>query len=133
MLVRWRKPPGPQRFCRYLWGDRGRLHALFHAMGSSGRRASSGFPLREPPDIYTVDDVESWEIFSRNFLNYADVRSHSRRRPGQYRLITAEIPPPMKGRPTISRLSWGLVLQVHPLTDVQKDAALRKLKRREPD
>lgn len=34
----------------------------------------------------------------------------------------------MKGRPdVISRLSWGLVFQVHPLTDEQKDAALRKL------
>lgn len=83
--------------------------------------------------IYTVDDVEELGEDSQQklFELMNDVRSHSDGGPfGQYRLITAGDLPPlqMKGRPdVISRLSWGLVFQVHPLTDEQKDAALRKL------
>ena len=99
--------------------------------------ASSGFPLfSESRLIYTVDDVEELGEDSQQklFELMNDVRSHSDGGPfGQYRLITAGDLPPlqMKGRPdVISRLSWGLVFQVHPLTDEQKDAALRKLAER---
>lgn len=80
-----------------------------------------------------MDDVEELgeESQQKLFELMNDVRSHSDGGPfGQYRLITAGDLPPlqMKGRPdVISRLSWGLVFQVHPLTDEQKDAALRKL------
>lgn len=122
---------GPQFL--YLWGETGvgcthLLHAMDPLAGVERVPAFSESRL-----IYTVDDVEELGEDSQQklFELMNDVRSHSDGGPfGQYRLITAGDLPPlqMKGRPdVISRLSWGLVFQVHPLTDEQKDAALRKL------
>ena len=122
---------GPQFL--YLWGETGvgcthLLHAMDPLAGVERVPAFSESRL-----IYTVDDVEELgeDAQQKLFELMNDVRSHSDGGPfGQYRLITAGDLPPlqMKGRPdVISRLSWGLVFQVHPLTDEQKDAALRKL------
>ena len=119
---------GPQFL--YLWGETGvgcthLLHAMDPLAGVERVPAFSESRL-----IYTVDDVEELGEDSQQklFELMNDVRSHSDGGPfGQYRLITAGDLPPlqMKGRPdVISRLSWGLVFQVHPLTDEQKDAAV---------
>ncbi|MCI5850449.1 MAG: DnaA/Hda family protein [Sutterellaceae bacterium] len=116
----------------YLWGETGvgcthLLHAMDPLAGaervpvfSEGRR------------LYTVDDVgelsdpDSQKLFE--LMN--EVRNHAEESSGGYHLIAAgrQAPSLMKGRPdVISRLSWGLVFQVRPLTDEQKDVALKKL------
>ena len=124
---------GPQFL--YLWGETGvgcthLLHAMDPLAGVERVPAFSESRL-----IYTVDDVEELgeESQQKLFELMNDVRSHSDGGPfGQYRLITAGDLPPlqMKGRPdVISRLSWGLVFQVHPLTDDARQWMLEHLPR----
>ena len=119
----------------YIWGGAGvgRTH-LLHAIDplAGFERVPRFAPGRR---IYTVDDVDALSEPEQQQL--FDLMNEVYAHPGSggvpdYCLVTAGSRPPsqMKGRPDVlSRLSWGLVFQVRPLTDEQKDRALAKIAR----
>lgn len=118
----------------YLWGAEGggKTHLLqgaVHLAQSLGNTAvymdAGEFNAGDPfaCDLLMVDNVEQLDADSQirlfNFINQA--------REGQHRLIAAGRMAPMQLplRTDLStRLGWGLVYQIHPLSDADKLAAL---------
>lgn len=118
----------------YLWGSEGsgKTHLLFGAVllaQSHGLTAmyldACEFSAEDPSafDLLAVDNVEQLDADSQirlfNFINQA--------REGQHRLIAAGRMAPMQLslRTDLStRLGWGLVYQIHPLSEADKLTAL---------
>ena len=116
----------------YLWGERGsgRTHLL--AALASARpaalaaedSASPGFD--EATRLYLVDDVDtrSAEEQQRLFVLMNEVRAN----PGAALVTTGGAPPAQLAlRDDVrTRLAWGLVYQLHALTDEEKARALEE-------
>ena len=118
----------------YLWGAEGSgkthlLHAAVHLTQSQGNTAVyldvPAFGTSDPFafDLVAVDNVEQLDVDSQirlfNFINQA--------REGRHRLIAAGRMAPMQlplRTDLTTRLGWGLVYQIHPLSDADKLAAL---------
>lgn len=121
-----REGGGPQFV--YLWGEAGAgCSHLLRALGGAG--VSEGKPVGAPEfdpvtALYCIDDVDRLDpdSQSRLFILMNEVRAH----PGT-RLVAAGSRPPgqLDLRDDVrSRLAWGLVYQVYPLSDVEKAQAL---------
>lgn len=112
---------GPQFV--YLWGGpgSGRTH-LLRALGADD---GGGVPSYSPGrTLYTVDDVDrlSAEAQTALFVLLDEVRA----RPALRLVAAGSLPPAQLAlRDDVrTRLAWGLVYQLHALTDDEKAAAL---------
>lgn len=113
----------------YVWGaaGSGKTH-LLHAAANAASRRVAWFPV-QPGDIgdalVIVDDVHRLDAAAQRLLFnvYNDVRDG-----GACLLVAGDEPPPRLALrdDLVTRLSWGLVLQVHALTDDEKIAALEQ-------
>ncbi len=113
----------------YLWGESGsgKTH-LLHAAAHAASRRVAWFPV-QPGEIgdalVLVDDVHRLDAGAQRLLFsvYNDVRDG-----GACLLVAGDAPPPGLAlrEDLVTRLSWGLVLQVHALTDDEKVAALEQ-------
>lgn len=114
----------------YLWGESGcgRTHLLTALAGARPAALSAaGEPVPEfadPAGLYLVDDVDVRDPAAqqRVFVLMNEVRAH----PGAA-LVTAGRAPPaqLALRDDVrTRLAWGLVYQVHALSDDEKAHAL---------
>ena len=97
----------------YLWGEAGsgRSHLLFAVR-------------QEAPAIHTADDVQSFDQARQAELFYA---INQARESGGMVLAAGDAPPaqlPLR-EDLRSRLAWGLVYQVKPLTDAERAVFLR--------
>lgn len=120
----------------YLWGARGcgrshLLHAMTTALNSRGIAAlcvSANEPLPAPDsaiEAIAVDDVE--RLDSRAQVAFFNLFNSLRERQGV--VLSAGNAPParLQLRPDLlTRLGWGLVYQVHALSDEDKRIALRR-------
>lgn len=120
----------------YLWGPAGAgkthlLKSVADAFEASGRRTfyvgygTAGAIDSDLAgiDLLAADDVERLDLLGESeFFNiYNTLRDSGRR------LIAAGSAPPASLRlraDVVTRLGWGLVYQVHPLTDEEKVSAL---------
>ncbi len=123
------RPESAERIV-YLWGDigSGRTHLL-----GAGARAAAAAGLRvawfpdghDAADLVLVDDVERLDAESQGalFVRYNEVREL-----GGCLLAAGNVPPAqLPLRPDLlTRLAWGLVYQVHALTDEEKSFALER-------
>ncbi|MEF9995423.1 MAG: DnaA regulatory inactivator Hda [Burkholderiaceae bacterium] len=118
---------GPQFV--YLWGETGAgCSHLLRALG--GERVAEGKSGVAPPEfdpaieLYCVDDVDrlTGDEQSRLFILMNEVRAH----PAARLVAAGRFPPAQLAlRDDVrSRLAWGLVYQMHPLSDVEKAQAL---------
>jgi DnaA-homolog protein len=115
----------------YLWGSdgSGRSH-LLQAVASCGASRSmdpAGLPVEFLPGVrlYLADDVDRYDepMQQRLFVLQNEVRTSNRAT-----LVASGSAPPaqLALRDDVrTRLAWGLVYQLHELTDVEKEAALR--------
>lgn len=115
----------------YLWGDigSGRTHLLgaaAHGAAAAGMHATwfpdeGGAALQ----LVLVDDVERLDADAQAalFVRYNEVREQ-----GGRLLAAGSVPPAqLPLRPDLlTRLAWGLVYQVHALTDEEKSLALER-------
>jgi DnaA family protein len=119
-----------EHFC-YLWGETGagKTHLLQGLAATDGARyiaATAGaddFVLTPDVSLYLVDDVDqlSPERQIDAFALFNQVREH-----GAYMVCTGPVPPavlPVR-EDLRTRMGWGLVYQIHGLSDDQKIAAL---------
>lgn len=114
----------------YLWGEAGsgRSHLLAALAGNAGSAlagASDPVPcFADARRLYLVDEVEARDAGSqqRLFVLMNEVRAH----PGTALVATGSAPPAQLAlRDDVrTRLAWGLVYQVHSLTDLEKAEAL---------
>ena len=112
-----------------LWGESGsgKTH-LLHAAAHAAARRVAWFPV-QPGEIgdtlVLVDDVHRLDAGAQRVLFnvYNDVRDGS-----ACLLVAGDTPPSGLAlrEDLVTRLSWGLVLQVHALTDDEKVAALEQ-------
>jgi DnaA family protein len=114
----------------YLWGEpgSGRSHLLTAlaarrpAAHAAGGEAVPAFDAAG--GLYLVDDVDGRDgpDQQRLFVLMNDVRAH----PGAAFVATGAVPPSrLELREDVStRLAWGLVYQIHALTDEEKGRAL---------
>jgi DnaA family protein len=127
--------PGEERFV-YLWGAAGcgRTHLLKAAVaameraGASAAYVACGADAQWPEglermDCVALDDVDraGADAQAAAFHLYNVLREHNRA------LVVAGAAPPMQlnlREDLKTRLSWGLVYQVHALTDDEKTRAL---------
>jgi DnaA family protein len=116
----------------YLWGEpgSGRTHlltALAGARTASMSAAGEAIPeFADPLGLYLVDDVDMRDAPSqqRVFVLMNEVRAH----PGAALVTTGRAAPaqlPLRDD-VRTRLAWGLVYQVHALTDAEKAQALEE-------
>jgi DnaA family protein len=119
-----------EHFC-YLWGETGagKTHIL---QGLAATRGSRYIPCDAEPDafvhapgvtLYLVDDIDKLtpERQIDAFALYNQVREH-----GTYMVCTGPLPPavlPVR-EDLRTRMGWGLVYQIHDLSDDEKIAAL---------
>ncbi len=120
---------GGERFI-YLWGEpgSGRSH-LLHSLGLLRRsllaNANEEIPQYDDPStLYLVDDVESSDATRQQqlFVLLNEVRGS-----GSAALVAAGRLPPAQlplREDVRTRLAWGLVYQVHALSDDEKSHAL---------
>lgn len=116
----------------YLWGESGsgRSHLLTALAGTRPAALSAaGEPVPEfadPAGLYLVDDVDARDVPSqqRVFVLMNEVRAH----PGAALVTTGSAPPAQLAlRDDVrTRLAWGLVYQVHALSDDEKAHALEE-------
>lgn len=116
----------------YLWGGSGsgRSHLLTAlAAARTAARATSGGAVPEfadPRGLYLVDDVDARDPASqqRLFILMNEVRAHA----GAALVTTGGAAPAQLAlRDDVrTRLAWGLVYQVHALTDDEKARALEE-------
>jgi DnaA family protein len=114
----------------YLWGERGsgRTHllaALAAAQPAVMASADSEIPgFEDATRLYLVDDVDARATASqqRLFMLMNEVRAN----PGAALVTTGSAPPAhLTLRDDVrTRLAWGLVYQLHALTDEEKAQAL---------
>jgi DnaA family protein len=115
----------------YLWGDHGagKSHLLQALTANRGTLVAASMnqrldaelaetPLLAVDDVDMLDDAGAIDLF--NIYNRM-------REIGGILLASGKCPPTqLKLRPDlVTRLAWGLVFQVHPLTDEEKIAALQ--------
>jgi len=119
-----------EHFC-YLWGETGagKTHIL---QGLAATKASRYIPCDAGPDafvhapgvtLYLVDDIDQLtpERQIDAFALYNQVREH-----GTYMVCAGPLPPavlPLR-EDLRTRMGWGLVYQIHDLSDDEKIAAL---------
>lgn len=118
---------GPQFV--YLWGEAGAgCSHLLRALGGAGLaegKSGGEVPEFDPAvPLYCIDDVDRLDADgqSRLFILMNEVRAHP-----QARLVAAGqyAPGQLALRDDVrSRLTWGLVYQIHSLSDVEKAQAL---------
>jgi len=116
----------------YLWGERGsgRTHllaALASARAAALAAEDSAIPgFDDATRLYLVDDVDtrSAEEQQRLFVLMNEVRSN----PGAALVTTGGAPPAQLAlRDDVrTRLAWGLVYQLHALSDEEKARALEE-------
>jgi DnaA family protein len=116
----------------YLWGESGsgRSHLLTALAGTrSAALSAAGEPVPEfadPAGLYLVDDVDARDAPSqqRVFVLMNEVRAH----PGAALVTTGGAPPAQLAlrEDVRTRLGWGLVYQVHALSDDEKARALEE-------
>jgi DnaA family protein len=116
----------------YLWGEpgSGRTHlltALAGARASSMSAEGEAIPeFADPRGLYLVDDVDARDAPShqRVFVLMNEVRAH----PGAALVTTGSTAPAQLAlRDDVrTRLAWGLVYQVHALSDDEKARALEE-------
>lgn len=103
----------------YLWGPEG--SGKTHLLQSSARLAAKcETPLTSADDVHTYSEAEQIALF--NSFN------HLRENPAAGILLTTGIASPMQmglRDDLATRLAWGLVYQLHPLSDEEKALALR--------
>lgn len=110
----------------YLWGEpgSGRSHLLAALVGASGAAAGGVAEWSRNAAGYAVDDVEVLPPSEqqRLFVLIDQVRSQ----PGQWLVAAGAAPPSQTGlrADLATRLAWGLVYQVHALSDQEKAQAL---------
>ncbi len=120
----------------YLWGERGcgRSHLLQAAVAVASSRGTvagyvaAGEPL--PAEIsgvhmLAVDDVEKLDAQAQ----LAFFHLYNALREGQGAVLAAGNAPPARLQlraDLLTRLGWGLVFQVHALSDEEKRAALKR-------
>ena len=114
----------------YLWGEpgSGRSHLLTALAGARpAALAAADEPIpdfADPVGLYLVDDVDARDPDSqqRVFVLMNEVRGH----PGAALVATGSAPPAQLAlRDDVrTRLAWGLVYQVHALSDDEKAHAL---------
>jgi len=124
------RPDAAERMV-YLWGDAG--CGRTHLLGAAARAAeAAGLRPAWFPDVtdaasefVLVDDVERLDIATQTalFVCYNEVRDA-----GGRLLAAGKVPPAqLPLRPELlTRLAWGLVYQVHALTDREKSLALEQ-------
>ncbi len=117
--------------CFYLWGETGsgKTHLLnagmreARAAGKSTRYARAEVPA--PADAIAVDDVEALDEAQQIAL-FA-LYNRQRESGGMLLVSGTAAPAHLKLRDDLrTRLGWGLVYQVHPLTDAEKSDALEQ-------
>ena len=116
----------------YLWGESGsgRSHLLTALAGARPALLSTADePVPEfadPAGLYLVDDVDARDAPSqqRVFVLMNEVRAH----PGAALVTTGGAPPAQLAlrEDVRTRLAWGLVYQVHALSDAEKARALEE-------
>jgi DnaA family protein len=114
----------------YLWGERGSgrthlLDALASARPAALAAEGSAIPgFDETTRLYLVDDVDTraTEEQQRLFVLMNEVRAN----PGAVLVTTGSAPPAQLAlrEDVRTRLAWGLVYQLHALTDEEKAQAL---------
>jgi len=116
----------------YLWGPAGAgkthlLHAFVHGARAVGRRAAyaaaAQFEAAMPLDALAADDVDRLDIVGQ--LGAFD--AYNAMQPLRGILVAAGDRPPVAlplREDLRTRIGSGLVVQVHPLTDEEKRAAL---------
>jgi DnaA family protein len=111
----------------YLWGEAGcgRTHLLSALAGANAAAAWTAASAPEAPGLTLVDDVETLDgaaqvaLFNR--LNAVRARDDAAC------VVTGALPPSKLAlrEDLRTRLAWGLVYQLQPLSDDEKAAALR--------
>ena len=123
-----------EHFC-YLWGETGagKTHLLQGLAATRGTRyidggapktlAQSAFVYAPEISLYLVDDID--QLSPRRqidaFALFNQVREH-----GAYMVCTGPVPPavlPVR-EDLRTRMGWGLIYQIHDLSDDEKIAAL---------
>lgn len=114
----------------YVWGDRGagKSHLLRGLAADRGAYLSVKPDLRIEPlladvPLLAIDDVD--QLGEQGAIDLFNV--YNRIREGRGVLVATGPCPPaqLSLRPDLlTRLAWGLVFQIHPLTDDEKIAAL---------
>jgi DnaA family protein len=103
----------------YLWGPEG--SGKTHLLQSSAMLAAKfETPLTSADDVHTYSEAEQIALF--NSFN------HLRENPAAGILLTTGIASPMQmglRDDLATRMAWGLVYQLHPLSDEEKALALR--------
>jgi DnaA family protein len=127
----------PQERFVYLWGSpgSGRSHLLKAMVDASRQQHLSASYIRcgqdtefapglDPLDVVAVDDVE--RLSGNAQIALFNLYNHIREGAGML-LVSGALPPAqLKLREDlITRLSWGLVFQVHGLNDEEKARALK--------
>ncbi|MCG2586463.1 DnaA regulatory inactivator Hda [Massilia sp. TS11] len=115
----------------YLWGEpaAGKTHLLQGLAATPGARylrpdaGSAAFTYTPDTDLYLIDDVQLLSAAAQidAFALFNQVREH-----GAWLVCTGNVPPavlPVR-EDLRTRLAWGLVYQVHGLSDEDKIAAL---------
>jgi DnaA family protein len=130
MMHQFAQRASRERSC-YLWGETGagKTH-LLHALAATpaaryigaGARAAE-FVHRPDITLYLVDDMEQLPPARQidAFALFNQVREH-----GAYMVCTGPVPPavlPVR-EDLRTRMGWGLVYQIHGLSDDEKIAAL---------
>lgn len=105
----------------YLWGERGAGRT--HLLGATLRAATDPARLFVTDDVDGLDEPAQIALFNR--INAVREPSGT---PGGTVLATGSAPPAQLAlRDDLkSRLAWGLVYQVHSLTDAEKAGYLRE-------
>lgn len=116
---------GGERFV-YLWGEPGcgRTHLLkAAAAGGSYVRCDAGSVFDDGAPLLAADDVERLDTSAQVALFN---RYNALREQGGALIASGRVPPAqLKLRADlVTRLGWGLVLQVHALSDAEKGEAL---------
>jgi len=116
----------------YLWGESGSgrshlLTALAGTRSASISAAGEAIPdFADPQGLYLVDDVDARDapLQQRVFVLMNEVRAH----PGAALVTTGRVAPAQLAlRDDVrTRLAWGLVYQVHALSDEEKARALEE-------
>ena len=111
--------------CIYLWGDEGsgKSHLLQACVNSNPDAVYARASVPEPADIVALDDVETLDDAAQIEL----FNLYNRMREKNRMLITSGSKSPLHltlRDDLRTRLGWGLVYQVHTLSDEEKRDAL---------